>query len=370
MTDVRILYLVPNLFGSPGGIARHGRLVCQALRDARTELWVLALNDAPGEVHAAEASCLGIEYRTYGGNRGAFVRDAVRHSTRHPSLVMVEHPNFSHLGWLCARLAGARYVVFGHGIDIWNPLDRSRRWALRRADRIICVSRFTAERAVQANELRSESMRILYNCLDPRFERTVKPASHQQSLSLLTVSRLALADQYKGHQLIIGALPDLLDRFPKVTYHVIGDGDLRPSLEALTVQLGVERAVYFHGVVSDSELAQHYADASVFVMPSRSEGFGFAFLEAMAAGTPAIGGALDAAPEVIIDGETGYIVDPTSVDGVRSRIALLLADESLRLRMGQAAREHVARMFGFDQFKSRLLGQLDELAPLPRGKSA
>src|SRR5262249_57554726 len=140
---------------------------------------------------------------------------------------------------------------------------------------------------------------------------------------------------YKGVDYVIRALPLLLGRFPNLVYHVIGDGDDRPRLERLAVEHGVQAAVRFAGILPDADLLRHYAGATIYVMPSRGEGFGFVFLEAMAQGTPAIGGNVDATPEVIVDGVTGYLIDPTSPDAIAAAVARLLDDPPLPPRLAQ-----------------------------------
>jgi glycosyltransferase involved in cell wall biosynthesis len=182
--------------------------------------------------------------------------------------------------------------------------------------------------------------------------------------SILTVARLT-QPSHKGHEYVLQAMPVLLSQFPRLTYHVVGDGVGRPALEAMADRLGVAHAMWFHGTVSDETLLRLYATASVFVMPSRCEGFGFVFIEAMAQGAPAVGGNVDATPEVIVDGQTGYVVDPTSVDGIVEAVARLLGDETSRQRMGQSAREHVLRNFGYARFRRLLVSYLSELCELP-----
>ena len=187
---------------------------------------------------------------------------------------------------------------------------------------------------------------------------------------MLTVARMTLAEQYKGHDVVIRAMPALLSRFPQLVYDIVGEGDGRPALEALAAQIGVSHAVRFHGTVSEEELCRLYAEASLYVMPSRGEGFGFAFIEAMSQGTPAIGGNLDAAPEVIVDGETGYVIDPTSVEAVVTAASRLLGDEALRERMGQAARRDVQHRFSFVRFRQNLVSHLSELSVIPQVPSS
>ncbi len=89
-------------------------------------------------------------------------------------------------------------------------------------------------------------------------------------------------------------------------------------------------------------------------MPSHSEGFGFVFLEAMAYGLPIIGGNVDATPEVVIDGETGLLVNPSSVDEITCTASRLLGDMQLRERMAKAGMEHVQSKFSFNNFKQTL----------------
>jgi phosphatidylinositol alpha-1,6-mannosyltransferase len=174
---------------------------------------------------------------------------------------------------------------------------------------------------------------------------------------------MSLAEQYKGHDMVIRAMPELLRRFPDLRYDIVGDGDARPGLQALTQELGVGDAVRFHGIVSEAELRQHYAQASLFIMPSRAEGFGFVFLEAMAHGLPVIGGNVDATPEVVVHGETGLLVNPTSVDDIVEATSRLLREDALRLRMGDAARRVVLARFSYASFQRRLVEELSETAP-------
>jgi phosphatidylinositol alpha-1,6-mannosyltransferase len=364
MPQSSICYLVPDLFGPPGGIARHGRTVCQALLDAGLDLSVLALLDPPKAQQNAPTPLASMHYQSSGGNRKLFVKQALSLVKRRPALVLVEHPNFAPLGWLVARLSRVPLVVIAHGIDIWEPLSPIRQKALGQANQVICVSRFTAEKAAQANGIALQKTRVLHNCLEPGFVPHPEGRTNESSLSLLTVARISLSEQYKGHDYIIRSLPKLLEKFPQLIYDIVGDGDGRASLEQLAADLGVASAVRFHGKVSEEELLHRYQEASIFVMPSRGEGFGIAFLEAMVHGLPVIGGNLDASPEVISDGETGLVVDPTSDVAIAGAIEKLLSDAELRRRMGNAGQQRALSTFSYEHFRYQLLQHLMEVAPL------
>jgi glycosyltransferase involved in cell wall biosynthesis len=143
---------------------------------------------------------------------------------------------------------------------------------------------------------------------------------------LLTVSRLASVDRYKGHDQIIRALPRVLHEHAETIYMIVGEGDDRQRLEALAAECGVAECVYFVGAVSPDELPDYYRLADLFVMPSTGEGFGIAFLEAMASGIPVVGGNRDGSLDPLGDGRFGAAVDPQDGDALASAICAALRD--------------------------------------------
>ncbi len=123
--------------------------------------------------------------------------------------------------------------------------------------------------------------------------------------AVLLVGRLAAAEQYKGHDQLIDAWPGVLSEVPDARLVFVGDGDDVPRLRAKAQALGVGSSLVTTGFLEDRALRLAYRDAAVFAMPSRNEGFGIVYLEAMAAGLPCIGSTEDAAGEIIEDGTSG-----------------------------------------------------------------
>jgi phosphatidyl-myo-inositol dimannoside synthase len=357
----RIVLLTFDLLGSAGGIARHGRTVARALLDAGCSLSIVALNDPAEKAVKARHMFPAAQYEGFGGAKGRFLAAALLQLRARPDLVLLEHPHLAPVGWAVARAGHAHLAIFVHGIDVWSKLSPTRRWPLRQADLVLCVSHTTKQRGIVAGNLARRNSLVLYNCLDPTMRLAPGRRNQRDAPSMLTVSRINADDAYKGHRQVIEAMPTLLTRFPDLTYDIVGDGDDRPELEALAIRLGVDAVVRFHGDVTDDELLACYARASVFIMPSRSEGFGYVFLEAMAHGLPAIGGNLDASAEVIVDGQTGLLIDPGSVNGIVDAATRLLVDPGLRTRMGQAAAQHVERHFTFPHFREDLIHRLAAL---------
>lgn len=361
MKDSKILYLVPDLIGPPGGIGRYGRLVCRALLGAQRSVDVISLLDKEPAKGTAAETMPGARYSPCGGSRWRFVNKSIGTALRQrPNLVICGHANFGPLAATAARLARAPYGVFIYGIEVWEPLSPLRKRALQNAAVVWSISAFTARRAVQTNGLNPDRVRILHNCLDPEF-RPPSQVLFKRAPTLLTVSRLSRAEQYKGHDYIIRALPALRKQFPNLTYAVVGDGDWMPDLQRLARDCGVEESVRFHGFISNAELENQYRQAAVYAMPSRGEGFGFVFLEAMAYGLPVVGGNVDATAEVVENGTTGIIVDPQSAADIAQAIGQLLENPELRVQMGQAGQERVASLFGFDRFQETFLTYLQEM---------
>ena len=125
---------------------------------------------------------------------------------------------------------------------------------------------------------------------------------------LLTVGRMDARERYKGHDRVIEALPQLVAAGHDVIYVVVGEGDDVDRLKVSAVEAGVADRVRFIGAVGRETLVDAYRMADLFVMPSTGEGFGIAFLEAMACGTPALGLAIAGAADALADGELGTVV--------------------------------------------------------------
>jgi len=159
------------------------------------------------------------------------------------------------------------------------------------------------------------------------------------------------AERYKGHDQVIDAWPAVVARVPDAQLVIVGTGDDRPRLMNKAEQSSAAASILFTGFVPDATLDTLYRRAALFALPSRGEGFGLVYLEAMARGVPCVGSIHDAAREVIADGETGRLVDQGDVGALAEAIAALLIDETQRLAMGEAGRLRVRDCFTFEHFR-------------------
>ncbi len=304
----------------------------------------------------------GIVHVDCHGSKSHFIAASAHAATTLPEVIVSDHPNFSPLVWMLARSMGSKSLVFIHGVDVWHRLATHRRMALRRTDRLVAVSEFTARKAARVNGFDANTVAVMHGCVDPDFKLCNPIGGFDRAPTLLTVARMGRGDFDKGHAIVIRALPRVLACFPSLTYHVVGNGDGRRSLQQLANELGVTASVRFHGDTTQADLEQLYAHSTIFVLPSQNEGFGLVFVEAMAHSLPVIGGNLDATPEVVANGETGILVDPRDPEAVSLAILGLLRDRRRASDLGAAGARRAREYFGYERFGNKLWTIIDDLA--------
>ncbi len=262
-----------------------------------------------------------------------------------------------------ARRRGIPYWVFVFGIEAWSEWRRGARQAMVRCDRIISISRFTADAVRRrlnnwTNRIEIIPPMVDVNIFAPRVPRVPKVAP-----CVLTVGRLSASERYKGHDMVISAMPYVMEKLERpIDYWIVGDGDDRPRLQAMARQLSLSERVKFLGRVSTEDLIEIYNACDVFTMPSRveerahnawaGEGFGIVYIEAAACGKPVVAANQGGAVEAVQHGVTGLLVNPTEKD-VAEALTLLLTDEEMRERMGKAGREFVVENFSQRMFDRR-----------------
>ena len=332
------------------------------------ECRLLTLNDTH-ELHRASVGTREFAFSGSEHGKARFAVTALRAARRRAKLVVATHPNLAPVAHVLRLFAPeAKAVVCTHGMEVWEPLSTWRQRALRTADLVLAPTRDTANHVEFEQEVPRERIRVLPWALDPQFEDLLKtkalltpPVGFPEGRIILTVGRWLAEEQYKGMDTLITALPRLLTEWPELQLVAIGEGDDQAWLEGIAEGRGVRRHVHFLSRLSYPEIAACYAACEVFALPSRGEGFGLVYLEAMACGKPVIGGAHGGAPEVIEDGKTGYLVQHGDVSQLATSLETLLSDAELRTQMGERGRERVQREFQFSGFANSLKKMLRDL---------
>lgn len=255
---------------------------------------------------------------------------------RRPDAVLCGHIVCSPAAAVLRRLRGMPVLqyLYAKELDGRPPLAR---FAIGRADRVLAISGYTRDLAL-ALGADPRNVRIILPGVDLPKERVAERASQP---TIVTVSRLR--DAYKGHDVLLEALPRIRQQVPDVRWVIVGDGPLRATLESDVVSRGLQDVVRFAGAVSDHERDAWLDRGWVFTMPSRTpagsmsgEGFGIVFLEAGAHSLPVLAGNVGGALDAVRHEETGLLVDPTDPSAIAEGLIRLLTDKELATRFGVA----------------------------------
>ena len=303
-----------------------------------------------------------------------FIGKSLRMGRKRYDLVIANHVALGPVAGMIRLFWGTPFWVPCYGFEVWYPLPTMELAALKRAELVFPVSKFTAEKLEKVNCIPPAKMRILHFAISRRLSSlllasnggvdAVAPGGRERVL--LSVGRLNKASAYKGYDTVIRALPKILAQVPEARYVIVGNGDNRPNLEKLAADMGVAHRVSFAGEVPDTELGVLYRTCDLFVLPSRAqgvdgpdsgEGFGGVYVEASLAGKPVVGSREAGAAEAVVDGVTGFLVNPQSVDEVADAALRLLSDTGLAARMGEAGRKWAGENFT-QEAMSRTLEEL------------
>lgn len=255
------------------------------------------------------------------------------------------------------RVRGARVALFLHGIEAWRRSDALTRARLRRVDLFLANSEHTWTRFVDVNPgLRLARHRVVHLGIDTPDES--EPAPPGDPPAAVMLGRLNRDEGYKGHRELIGAWPLVLQRRPDARLWIVGDGDLREDLERQARRAGVADRVRFWGHVDEEEKGRLARRARCLLLPSRGEGFGLVYLEAMRLGRPCLVSTVDAGREVVAPPEAGLAADPASPAELAAATCRLLGPGAEWERWSEQARRRYEARFTAAHFQRRLVEAL------------
>jgi phosphatidyl-myo-inositol dimannoside synthase len=255
------------------------------------------------------------------------------------------------------RLPRARTVLFLHGVEAWQPFGWTFRALLRRVDLFLSNSEYTWQRFLVDNPTcHAIPHRTVHLGIGTPFRATSELGVF--SPAVLMIGRLARGEDYKGHREMITVWPAVRQRVPTAELWIVGDGDLRPDLETLVSALGSECGIRFFGRVSDEEKEQLLQRCRVMALPSRGEGFGLVYLEAMRLGRPCLVSTLDAGREVVNPPEAGLSADPRDPRALADAVCRLLTPGQAWDEWSLRARQRYEQHFTAAHFQRRLIEAL------------
>jgi phosphatidyl-myo-inositol dimannoside synthase len=348
MTEqLKVLVLTPDYPPAPGGIQLlvH-RLVSNAERfDAR----VVTLDsagaagfDAVDSVPVRRVPRHGSHQRAILALNRAAIVDSVRFA---PQAVLSGHIVVSPAAAAVSKLHRIPMVQYLHAKELGTKPGLAR-FAVRRADATIAVSRHTEQLALDVGADPARVHRI-----SPGVDLPDHAPVERGLRKPLVVTIARMEDRHKGHDVMVRAMALVRSNVPDAHWVVIGDGPLRPSIERLVAAHLLKPHVTFTGAITDAERDAWLGRARVFAMPSRlpggrvgGEGFGIVYLEASARGLPVVGGSVGGALDAVVDGSTGLLVDPTDHVAVAEAITRLLTDPAEATSLAEAGRTRAEQM--------------------------
>lgn len=255
------------------------------------------------------------------------------------------------------RLSKVRVVMMLLGVEAWKEQHGLTRRQLEKVDLFLSISDHTWAGFIKMNrQCESKPHETVLLGIGNALEgETPAPSTTPAALML---SRLSSAEDYKGHREVINAWPRVLEKNPQAELWIVGDGDLRSDLKRLVSELKLEEQVRFWGYVSDDVRDKLLAECRCLVMPSRAEGFGLVYLEAMRVGRPCLVSTLDAGREVVNPPEAGLAANPDDEDELGSSICRLLADGPEWRQWSAQARRRYEQNYTAKHFQQRLLAAL------------
>lgn len=363
-SPLRVLLVAPDYPPALGGIQSLLYNITSAMPSAETR--VVTLDNPDAQMFDDE------QHQIIDRVRISVARASLRHALFNaavalnppnwrPDVVLNGHVVSGLAAAVLAKRYDAKNVLYTYGKEIVGRPGMTK-WALKRSDAAIAISEFT--RSLLIDVVGKESLPAPVSIIHPGVAIPPRPGSPKNARpTIVTIARLR--DAYKGHDMILDSLPAVLSVIPEAQWIVIGEGEMKSTLEGRARSLGLGESIRFLGAVSDKERDYWLASAHVFAMPSRypknaigGEGFGIVYMEAAAWGVPSIAGNIGASCEAVLDQETGLLVDPECSADIAQALIRLLSDGDYAHRLGKHARLRADTSFRWEQVGAQLENML------------
>jgi phosphatidylinositol alpha-1,6-mannosyltransferase len=330
----KVILFTLQTFSTTGGIQKMTRTLAHALNVlAHRNNWDFTLWSAYDTEQDLMPQYLPKDkFKAFGINRINFVLKTIT-AAKKPDVIIISHINLAIIGLLIKTIhPKCKVLLISHGIEVWRPLTLFKKIFLKKCDGIICVSNFTKHQMISRHHTDPALCTVLNNAVDPfmrKPESFLKPAHLQKKYRItaddqviFTLTRLSSSEQYKGHDQVIKAVSLLKLKFPQIKYVLSGQYDHAEEmrLNKLITQYQVGEQVILTGFIQEEELVDHFLLADIFVLPSKKEGFGIVFIEALSCGLPVICGNADGSIDAIANGELGTAIDADNISELETAL--------------------------------------------------
>lgn len=362
---IHFIYL--TAFSKTGGIEKFNRCFLLALQNVTNHSSkAISVYDFVTDPRYFSAN----NFNSAGGNK-LKATWLVFKSILHYKTIIVGHINLApFINVIKLLRPSVKIILIAHGIEVWQQQKGAKAKLLNTANEVWAVSNFTKNQILKHNVfVESNRIKIFYNTIDPYFNLPnyfSKPTHvlEQYNLSsdtkiILTVARLTSTEKFKGYYKVIENLQAIQQKVnpQKIHYLLCGKYSVeeKQKLDTLIQQYNVSNLITLTGFIKDEELVNHYLLADVFVMPSKKEGFGIVFIEALACGLPVIAGDKDGSVDALDNGNLGTLINPDDSQSLVQALAKVLNTNHSSAAILQ---QQVVEKFGFTSFQQRLKNYL------------
>lgn len=358
------MFLFQQTYSAMGGIQRFNRCMLSALEHNKLPTYAFSLYDDPSTLPHPTGT---IQYLSAAGQSLWNTCWQVVQCSRKSKIIVLGHIHLAPIGLAIKLLFPSKKIwLIAHGIEVWESATLFQKMLFPLLHKVLAVSRYTQAKLHNLHKISLSKIEVFPNTIHPEFEYPTlfeKPdflkIKHNISNEkiVLSVTRLSHTELYKGYDHVLKAIATLSARYP-IRYILAGKYDQEEYLRimALIAHYGIEDRVTLTGYVSENELTAYYLLADVFILPSKKEGFGIVFIEAMACGLRPIAGNQDGSVDALDNGRLGVLVSPDDpleiTKAIEHQLVYPMSTQD-RLQVQSSVREK----FGFPAFAQRVAQQ-------------
>lgn len=361
-----ILFVYLKSFKGIGGIENYTKTFINALQESErlsdAQIRVISLHDDKPDLRYTGKA----EFKSHNGNRTSFIIDVIKSSTR-ADVIIFGHINLSSIGLLVKLLnRNVKMAIIIFGLEAWRYDGVISNLFFKLCYRIISISEYTKNKFIEIHKCNPDKFELLPPCLDPytsEHNHTILSDSEiisrygvdNKSPVLISVCRLYSSEKYKGYDNVIRSIVKLRNKYNDIKYLIVGRYDEKEysRIMRLIEEHDLAKHITLTGYVTQKELTQLYRLSDIFVMPSRGEGFGIVFIEALSYGLPVIAGNRDASVETLKGGKLGMLVDPDSVNEISDAIeTMLVSGDGMEILNPDYLRKEVYNYYSYSSFSN------------------
>lgn len=364
MPDITLL-LTLRIFSATGGIEKVSRVVGKALYEISGET-----NDSALKVYSMYDESADVDekyfpkslFTRFGRKKLQFVIAAFWQGIK-CKRVILSHSNLLVPGVLIKLFSPkTKLILLAHGIEVWSSFPSWKKYLLGKCDQVFAVSNFTKSKMIQVHGIDETKVIVLNNCLDPFLPAPFESGKSSSLLNryrltkddlvLITLTRLSSKEQYKGYDNVLYAIRELKITIPQIKYILVGKYDEaeKERVDTLILSLQLQDNIIFTGFIPDDELAAHYSIADLYIMPSKKEGFGLVFIEAMYYGKPVIAGNKDGSVDALRNGKFGLLINPDDREEITNAIIKVINNKTAFI----PSQSDVIAEFSYPRYKEKL----------------